>query len=132
MLSVSDTPESEESAKSTVTSVVVSLLIVSVEVVVFPATSVEVIVVVNSPSLKVDKSTLSIEYSPVSELYVISFTSTVTVFVPSVIVRESIVLPASTVPDISLVATSLALITLSPPSSVMSVVLDVVVSIVNV
>ena len=107
-----------------------SLLIVSVDVAVFPAVSVDVIVVVSSPSFKEDRSTLSTEYEP-SAFNVISDESTVRVFVPSVIVRESIVLPASTVPDISLVATSVALIVLSPLSSVISTVFEVVVSIVT-
>ena len=63
-------------------------------------------------------------------------------FVPSLIIRESIVDPASTVPDISEVVTSAALMISSPPdilvsgvasiSSVISTVFDVVVSIVTV
>ena len=126
--SLSLVPVSEDAAKSAVVvSTLVSLLIVSVDVAVFPAVSVEVTLTVKSPSLKDDKSTLSTEYEP-SALIVISAGSTVTVFVPSVIVKLSIDEPASTVPAISLVATSSALITLSPDSSVISVVFEVVVS----
>ncbi len=127
MLSVSDVPESESAAKSAVTSVVVSLEIVSVDFVSFPAVSVDVTVVVSSPSAKELKSTLSTEYEP-SSFSVISSVATVIVVVPSVTVIESIVDPTSTFPAISDEVASLAFITSSPLSSVISVEFVVVVS----
>ncbi len=99
----------------------------SVEVASFPDISVDVIDTVNSPSSSDDKFILSIEYEP-SSFSVISSIFTVTVFVPSVIVKEFIVEPASTFPDISEVVISLAFITSSPLSSVISILFEVAVS----
>ncbi len=100
----------------------VSFWIVSDEVVLFPAESVDATVVVNVPSFKDDKSIFSTEYEP-SSFNVISSVSTVTVFVPSVIVIESTVEPTSTFPVISEDVDSLAFITLSVSDVFPSVIL---------